>query len=766
MYRLTVICARHPWATLVLTVALAAAGGWSALHTSTAFGTDANLGAEHPAVRQFDEFLNRFGGGYPILVAYECNDPTVCSGVFDRAALEMADAVSHQLLRATFVSRVSSPATTRLLVPDEDVGLDARQFVVDGNVIEDADLIRRALTDAGWSRTLVSANGRVGAIVVELSSTEGAALTSVMDAIRKSIASFENRGFNFYVVGEAAVSVAAQEAGRDSAARAGVFTGGMLFLALLFLIRSLPAVVASLATIGVASAWTIGLLPVLGWQQSHLTSGAATLILVLGCANCVHFITHYLEVRPQFRENIEALDATTRWVVAPCFLTTATTVGAFASLASGQVLALVQFGVVAAIGVSLAFFLTFSLFPALLILFPLRPRRLQYSAAWQEVLARLARLGVRRRWLVLVLSIGLAALGATGIPKLRVEMNVAELWGPDHPVTRSIDFVSAHLRRADRLEIELTLAPDAQLEHPETLRTLASVEDDLGDLAQIASSQSLVTVLRHTHRLLSITDQDPNALPDSEAAIGELLFLISAGAAGVLDPWLTLDQRHTRISLEIVESSMEDKTRLITDVDRLLSAHLPQGWTFAITGPVVLASSFGQEFSRSQTSIVSASGLIVVGMIGIYLRSLPWALLAVIPNAVALILMFGAMGHWGILLNFGSAIVAPIAIGIAADDTIHFLTAYSRERRSGKEPIPALQEAISRVGEAIIATAVALSLGFLSMMTSPMATVADMGLMCAIAILGATAADLLILPALIAIVAGWRSFERLPELRA
>jgi len=765
MHRLTVACARHPWATLLLILALTAAAGWSAFHTGRAVGTDANLGADHPAVRQFEEFIDRFGGGYPIVVAYECEDANVCTGVFDRAALEMADIVSRRLVQASFVSRVSSPATTRLLVPDEDLGLDTRRFVVDGVVVEDAALIRRALSDASWSHTLVSTDGRVGAIVVELASTEGAALSSAMNSIRSSIATFEASGFAFYIVGEAAVSVAAQEAGRDSAARAGAFTGGMLFLALFFLIRSLAAVVATLATIGVASAWTVGLLPIIGWQQSHLTSGAATLILVLGCADCVHFVTYYLENRSRFTTSLQALEATSQWVLAPCLLTTATTVGAFASLASGEVLALIQFGAVAGIGISLAFLLTFSLLPALLVLFSLRSRRLQYSAAWQEVLARLSRFGVRRRNLVLVVSAVVAIIGGTGIPKLRVEMNVAELWGPDHPVTRAIDFVSAHLMRADRLEIELTLPPDAHLEDPETLRTLAVVEDELVALEQVGRAQSLLTLLRHTNSVLSLDEGKAGALPNSEAAIGELLLLVSAGAAGVLDPWITLDQRHTRLSLEVEELPMKEKTLLIADVGRLLSERLPVGWAYSVTGPVVLASRFGQEFSRSQLGIVSASSFLVIAMIGVYLRSLPWALLAAIPNAVALILMFGAMGHWDIPLNFGSAIVAPIAIGIAADDTIHFLTAYSRERRSGQDPVPALTNAISDVGEPVIATAVALSLGFLSMMTSQMATVADMGLLCAIAILGATGADLLILPALIATVAGWRAFEGLPELR-
>jgi hypothetical protein len=761
MHRLTAICVRYPWVTLLVTLALTAVAGWSALGTGYAVGTDANLGADHPAVRQFDEFLERFGGGYPIVVAFECGDPGVCAGAFDAAALEMASTVSHDLEQSGFVSRVSSPATTRLLVPSGDSGLEARQFVVDSKAIEDPDLVRQALADPLWSRTLVSADGRVGAIVIELSSTESEALSTVIREVRRAITPHD--GFNFHVVGEAAMFVAAQEAGLDTAIRTSIGTGAMLFLALLVLIRSLSAVLASLATIGVAAVWTTGLLPLLGWQQSELTSGAATLILVIGCADCVHFVAHYLETRPQFGDNAAALEATSRWVLAPCFLTTATTVGSFAAFASGEVLALTQFGVLAAIGIALAFLLTFSLFPALLVLVPARPRRQQHSAAWQEVLDRISKFGTRRKGLVLTLSIGLALLGITGIPKLQVEMNISELWGPDHSVTRAIDFVSEHLQRADRLEIELTIPPEATLEDPVTLRSLAAVENELGALHGMGRSQSLVTILRHTNHLLRPSAEGAAGLPDTEAGVAELLFLVSAGASGALDAWLTLDQRHTRLSLEVEDLSMREKEDLLLHVDQRLQATLPEGWSYAVTGPVALTSSFGAAFSRSQTNIVSASSLLVFVMIGIYLRSIPWALLAMIPNAIALVLLFGAMGHWGILLNFGSAIVAPIAIGIAADDTIHFLTAYSRERRSGEEAIPALHGAISSVGEAVIATAIALSLGFLSMLASPMSSVADMGLLSAIAILGATAADLLMLPALIATVAGWKSFRTLPN---
>jgi predicted RND superfamily exporter protein len=94
-------------------------------------------------------------------------------------------------------------------------------------------------------------------------------------------------------------------------------------------------------------------------------------------------------------------------------------------------------------------------------------------------------------------------------------------------------------------------------------------------------------------------------------------------------------------------------------------------------------------------------------------------------------------------------IVAPIAIGIATDDTIHFLTSYSRKRRAGIDRLSALRAAITSVGAAVITTSAALSLGFLSMVASPFASIANLGLLSALAIVAATLADLLVLPVLI-----------------
>jgi hypothetical protein len=760
MHRLTSICVRHPWVTVSLVLALTALAGVSALRAAMAVGTDATLGANHPAVRQFDEFLGRFGGGYPIVIAYECANPKLCDSALDPAALKMAYSVSRRLEQAKHVSRVSSPATSSLLVRSADF-LDARRLVEDGRVVEDPWLLQLALHDPLWSRALVSLDGRVGAIVVELASTETPALFGVVELIRTTLDPFERNGFRFYPLGDAILWVTAHEDAVSSAVRVGIGTGGMLFLTLLLLLRSLPAVVISLTAIGVASAWTIGMLPLLGWQRSELTSGAATLILVIGCADCVHFVARYLETRSTFEDERRALVSTSRWVLAPCFLTTATTAASFASFASGGVHSLTQFGLLAGIGVSLAFLLTFTLLPAMLALIPPKPRRRQYSAAWQEVLSRLANLGARRNGLVLFVAGALAIIGVSGIPKLRVELGLYDLWGPDHPISRALSIVSDNLQRPDRLELDLELPSNARLEDPAVIGELWDIQRRLLDLDGLEEARSIVTLLLHAQERLRPEDSGAS-IPSSEEAVGELLTLIASGDSTALDSWVTLDHRRVRISLEAKKLSLPEKRKLLADSEALLEGIIPAGWRYLLTGTVMLAFRHGSEFGRSQTTIVSASSILVFLLVGLYLRSLPWAVLAMIPNAVALLLLFGAMGHWGIQMNFGSAIVAPIAIGIAADDTIHFLTAYSRERRSGAPAVLALRSAILSVGEAVIATAIALSLGFLSMMASPFPSISNIGLLGAIAIIGATLADLLVLPALIATVAEWRGFQGLP----
>jgi predicted RND superfamily exporter protein len=759
MHRLTALSVRYPWLTVCLTLMLAGAAVFSAQRVPVSVGLDASYYPDHEELLQFGDFLDRFGGGYPTLIAYECGDAG-CTSALDPAALEMAHAVSRQLEPSAHVTRVTSPASASLLTSSDGLGLEARRFVVDGHPQNDPALRALAVSDPLWTRALVSVDGRVGALVVDLTSTESDTQISIMEEIEQSLAPHRAQGFRFHVVGEAAFWVAAHDDAFESMIRVGIGTGGMLFLTLLLLLRSFPAVVASLLTVAATSALTMATLPILGWPRSELTNGAATVILVISCADCVHFVSRYLRTRSRFEDNTSALVATGRWITAPCLMTTATTAGAFAAMASGGVLSMVRFGTVAAVGVFVASFLTFSLLPALLSMLPVRRPKPRHANAWQNLLSRLADLGDRHGRAVLLTTLVLAVLGVAGIPKLRVEMRLSELWAGDHPVKRALDFVSAHLQQPSQVEVEITLPPTRSVLEPQALGVVARGQEAIVGLEGARDTRSLITLLARANELLRPKAPRLEAL-ESEAAVGELMTLVSAGDPAVLDPWLSFDQSRLRLTVEFESLSMAENTELIGEIGQTLHQTLPAGWDYRVTGSLALASAYGADLRRGQLRIVAAACAIVFALIALYLRSVPLAFLALLPNAVALLLLFGVMGHVGAPLDYGAMVVAPIAIGIATDDTIHFLTAYSRKRGVGLDRLPALRAAIASVGAAVITTSAALALGFLSMLASPFASIANLGFLSALAIVAATLADLLVLPALILIAS--RAHARLPR---
>jgi predicted RND superfamily exporter protein len=153
----------------------------------------------------------------------------------------------------------------------------------------------------------------------------------------------------------------------------------------------------------------------------------------------------------------------------------------------------------------------------------------------------------------------------------------------------------------------------------------------------------------HANRLLR--PGTTSVLPESDAAVAELLLLVSAGDPSAIDPWLTVDQRRLRISVEMEKLTAARMRQSIAEAEMVLRQTLPAEWRSRVTGPLVVASHWTSEFARNQMTIVSASSMIVFVFIGIYLRSVAWALLAMVPNAVALLLLFGAMGHWNVPMD-------------------------------------------------------------------------------------------------------------------
>ena len=167
----------HPVRVLVLLSLFTLAFACQLPKLRTEFGYRPLLGEEHPSIQVLDGFIERFGGGFPVQIAWSCRESPHCETIFDPASLRMADTVSRRLASLAVIRDVRSPASSSLLVPTDD-GFEVRRFVERGEPVADARLLaERVLDDPLWVGNLVSRDGVTGVIVVQPVDSESETIT-------------------------------------------------------------------------------------------------------------------------------------------------------------------------------------------------------------------------------------------------------------------------------------------------------------------------------------------------------------------------------------------------------------------------------------------------------------------------------------------------------------------------------------------------------------------------------------------------------------
>lgn len=741
MHRLTQLALRWPLATILLAALGSALGGWSAAQAPSSSGAHALIGSDHPAVASLEEFLREFGSGYPVIVAWSCEAPAdPCRSALDVPSLEMARAVGEKLSESPIVRRVASPAHTPVVLPTAD-GIEIHRFVEAGEPNASESAVRAARSDRVWRRALISEDAMVGALVVESRDTSPETQVALVSSVEAAIAPHQRAGFRFFLSGNPLFHVASQREAMAEAAVIGAATGAVIALCFVLLLRSWQSVIGVLASVGLATGFGLSGIALFGWAWDPLTSAAPTLILVMGCADAVHYLTAYWSQRGAGRERRDALLRAARETGVPCAMTTATSASGLVSFVGTESIGFAHFGAITALGVIACLVLTFTVLPALLSILPdTRRHALHASKRWEGLVARLIEFPIQRRRPVLLLSAAAAVLGFVGLTHLTTDAHPLSYWREGHATRASIEFVSERLTSIEGVEIGVTL-PGA-VEEGRQVERLAAFETALGRTPSARGTRSALTIIEAPARALGA-----ERLSSDNA--GEVLTLFSMSDASLLDQWISLDHRTLRFSLSTEALGVDARNRLLEYVGAL-TATLPRDWTVVLTGPSVLQRSIDRVVQDSALQAFSGTSLIVGALVMIFLGSVRWGVLAMIPNLLPMVVLFGLMGFVGVALDAGTALVAPIAVGIAVDDTIHFLHAFAGERRRGASSMEATRAAGRRVGRAIVTTSGTLAAGFLAMLVSRFQSMANIGLLSAAAILSAFAAELLVLPALIA----------------
>ncbi len=754
---------RWVWVALVVVVtAITAAGLEHAVQPDNAL-TVWFLETD-PQLQTYDEFQEQFGNDEIILLHLERE-----AGVFDRDFLLEVKGLAADLEEVMGVERVHSLLTVQDAW-DTPAGLVFHELIPDP-IPEDEEALevaaRRVMNNPLFQGRIVNEEGTQTLVWVEM------AVMDELDAMRVQVVSdvrsvaadhFGEEGFALAGIGViyAGLNVITE---RDF----GIFLGLgylLMFLLLWWIFRQWRIVLASLGVISVGTVVALGVYGLLGHQMNMVTVVIPTLIIVLGIADAVHMPSNFLKLRRDQpdRPVPELVEETLRLVFLPSLLTTLTTMGSFLALTSSPMAVIRELGIFSALGIGAALLATIAWMTVALHSLPESYEPPEHT--WLlKVLDRIrGKLETRPKEIALALlamTVVAVALGS------RVEADTYTLgYLPDHhEVVVDHDRITERWGRYTSIEFLLRPASGWTVQDPEVLTAMDLFVGRVVEHPQIRQGFSLADLYRRMAAVF-MTEEGEEIEEYREALtpeqIDQLSLLMSMQSVewdrdlpefeqNFLAPVMSQEGDLARLTFTAEMMSARSLDELLIWVDEVATDVFGD---LAMVEPAGYLPLYVRIIEYVTTSKIRgffiALGVIFL-MLLIGLRSFRLALIGLPANVFPVAVMMGVMGLVGIDLDIATATVGAIVIGIAIDDSVHFLHHWGRAEARGLNWEGCMEYAFGHAGKAALITTVIIMGGFPVLMLAGVKTVFYFGLLTTVAAAAALVADLFLLPLLLKI---------------
>lgn len=521
----------------------------------------------------------------------------------------------------------------------------------------------------------------------------------------------------------------------------------------LLMFRSFSVTVLSLFSALSSVALTFGLMGWLGITFSVMSNMIPALLLIIAAANNVHILSRFqIEVRRGDRDLTDCARITMREMSRTCLLTLTTTAIGFGSLLAARAELLQSLAIQAAVGMACCYVGLVMILPQTLILCGAALKRRPGSATADApasqsrgIWHRLSHWLTRFAALIVAAHLLLAGWTLWSCRNIAINSYMFETYDGDHPTMTAVRKLDDRMSGLISLEVQLQAGRRQRLFDEDTAAALAEIRE-------LVKSDGRITFYRDYIEFLSAFDHG-RTLDAEGADLSASLKRVQLVLRQIDDPEVTsafLGRREpvARIMIRIRDIGSAGMRDLIDDVDGILAGKLPSDIRFALTGDAWLHAVCMDAFVRDLFySLLAASGIIFL-LITFLFRSLRVGLISAVPNLFPLIMTLGYMHVRGYELTAGNVIVFAISLGIAVDDTIHFLARFRDERRTASLP-EAIQTTLHSSGRAIVLTSVLVVSGLSVLVFSDFVPTRRFAELTAITMCSALPGDVILLPALL-----------------
>ena len=697
----------------------------------------------------YENLKAEFGSDEMILVVVKTDN------IFDPAVFQNVEVISEKCADLKGVRRVISlPQIKKAIDPSAKMSLAQFESVL--------------APVALFQRNLISDNRKNTAITVILENdADPQRIVSAIDAIFESDADY----LSLYQIGMPLISRALVNYTEHDFQRLPVFTFALIAAVLFILLRKPSRVLLPLMCVCVVLVWTFGFMGLLQLKLSLLTMIVPVFIIAVGTAYTLHTISEYAASARSAVSRPAAVAATYTHTALPCALAVITTLFGLVALFINRIPAIDEFALFACFGMLSLLCVMLILLPAVLVLIPLSDARNQKAGSFAAVLDRfldvIIRLNLNQQKAALSI-IGLIALAAgIGIFFIRIETNPVEYFRDDATVSRNFHDIYQSLSGSFPVNVTVKSAEIDYFENAGHLVELKRFQEFLETLPKVDKTISFADYLMLVNYTLNHYDSKFYALPaeDFEIRIAINNYKTILGEdlySRFMTP--TLNTANILMLTHLSSSGEFLKTR--ETILAFARQHFPQHLNVEVTGFGVTVSASSQLLTSGQAKSLSTSLILIFGIMFFMFLSAKVGLIAILPNCFPILMNFGIMGWLGIKLSMATSLIASIAIGLAVDDTIHYLHRYNLEFKKDLDKDRALRDTIKQVGKPIVITSLTISIGFLILMFSQFKPTAIFGFLMVITMAAALIGDLIILPSLmlrVELVTAWDLMKLIPS---
>jgi predicted RND superfamily exporter protein/anti-sigma regulatory factor (Ser/Thr protein kinase) len=594
---------------------------------------------------------------------------------------------------------------------------------------------------------------------------------SVISAVDAIIASQADH-LSLYQIGMPLISRALVNYSIHDFQRLPVLTFGLIAAVLFILLRRPAQVFLPLMCVCIVLVWTFGFMGLMQLKLSLLTMIVPVFIIAVGTAYSLHTISDYSACAQRAESRSDAVTASFTHTALPCALAVLTTLFGLGALFVNRIPAIDEFALFTCFGMVSLLCVLLTVLPAVLVLIPLPEAGNQkvdrIAVAVDRFLDVIVRVNLHHQKAALSI-IGLTALtAAVGIFFIRIETNPVEYFREDAPVSRYFHDIYQSLSGSFPVYVTVTSTETDYFENSRHMAEIKRLQDFLETLPKVDKTISFADYLMLVNYTLNHYEAKYYALPTEDfeirMAINNYKTILGED---LYSRFMTPALNSANILMLTHLSSSGEFLKTREAIQAFAGRHFAKHLDLEVTGFGMAVSASSQLLTTGQVKSLSISLVLIFGIMFLMFLSAKVGLIAILPNCFPILMNFGIMGWLGIKLSMATSLIASIAIGLAVDDTIHYLHRYNLEFKKDLDKDRALRDTIKQVGKPIVMTSLTISIGFLVLMFSQFKPTAIFGFLMVITMATALIGDLVILPSLmlrVELVTAWDLMKLMPVL--